>query len=211
VLAATNQPDVLDKALLRPGRFDRRVVVNLPDKAGREAILEGAHPQRAARADVPRRARRRHARAVGRGLRNLVNEAALLAARREQDEVRRRTSSTRSRRSCSGPSARCCSAGRPRAHRLPRGRARDPRPGRARRRSGAPRHHRAARPGARRHLPAARQRPLQLSRGVPARTHRRHARRAAAEEVVYGTKTTGAENDIEQVTSSRAAWSRAGA
>src|SRR5690554_2194107 len=42
VLAATNQPDVLDKALLRPGRFDRRVVVNLPDKNGREAIL-GVH------------------------------------------------------------------------------------------------------------------------------------------------------------------------
>ena len=40
VLAATNQPDVLDKALLRPGRFDRRVVVNLPDKGGREAILK---------------------------------------------------------------------------------------------------------------------------------------------------------------------------
>src|SRR5258707_6330960 len=40
VLAASNQPDVLDKALLRPGRFDRRVVVNLPDKTGREAILK---------------------------------------------------------------------------------------------------------------------------------------------------------------------------
>src|SRR5512136_1605205 len=40
VLAATNQPEVLDKALLRPGRFDRRVVVNLPDKKGREAILK---------------------------------------------------------------------------------------------------------------------------------------------------------------------------
>src|SRR5437870_11569251 len=40
VLAATNQPDVLDKALLRPGPFDRRVVVNLPDKNGREAILK---------------------------------------------------------------------------------------------------------------------------------------------------------------------------
>src|SRR5262249_29977022 len=40
VLAATNQPDVLDKALLRPGRFDRRVVVNLPDRRGREAILK---------------------------------------------------------------------------------------------------------------------------------------------------------------------------
>src|SRR5213082_2562907 len=40
VLAATNQPDVLDRALLRPGRFDRRVIVNLPDRNGREAILE---------------------------------------------------------------------------------------------------------------------------------------------------------------------------
>src|SRR6185503_6053084 len=40
VLAATNQPDILDKALLRPGRFDRRVVVNLPDRKGREAILK---------------------------------------------------------------------------------------------------------------------------------------------------------------------------
>src|SRR4026209_2859402 len=40
VLAATNQPDVLDRALLRPGRFDRRVVVNLPDQAGRQAIPE---------------------------------------------------------------------------------------------------------------------------------------------------------------------------
>src|SRR5256885_9353646 len=40
VLAATNQPDLLDRALLRPGRFDRRVVVNLPDKNGREAILK---------------------------------------------------------------------------------------------------------------------------------------------------------------------------
>src|SRR5438105_13854566 len=39
VLAATNQPEVLDKALLRPGRFDRRVVANLPDRTGREAIL----------------------------------------------------------------------------------------------------------------------------------------------------------------------------
>src|SRR5215211_5729768 len=88
VLAATNQPDVLDKALLRPGRFDRRVVVNLPDKVGREAILE-VHTR-----SVPL------ARSVdlgelaastpgfsGADLANLVNEAALLAARREQDGV----------------------------------------------------------------------------------------------------------------------------
>jgi cell division protease FtsH len=91
VLAATNQPDVLDKALLRPGRFDRRVVVNLPDKVGREAILK-VHTR-----SVPL------AKSVdlgviasstpglsGADLRNLVNEAALLAARREQEEVRQR-------------------------------------------------------------------------------------------------------------------------
>jgi cell division protease FtsH len=90
VLAATNQPEVLDKALLRPGRFDRRVVVNLPDKAGREAILQ-VHTRSvplapdASLGDIA---------AVtpgfsGADLRNLVNEAALLAARREQNEVRR--------------------------------------------------------------------------------------------------------------------------
>jgi cell division protease FtsH len=89
VLAATNQPDVLDKALLRPGRFDRRIVVNLPDKGGREAILK-VHTRNvplandAILADLA---------AVtpgfsGADIRNLVNEAALLAARRGQNEVR---------------------------------------------------------------------------------------------------------------------------
>jgi cell division protease FtsH len=88
VLAATNQPDVLDKALLRPGRFDRRVVVNLPDKAGREAILK-VHTR-----NVPlaKDANLGEIAATtpgfsGADLRNLVNEAALLAARREQNEV----------------------------------------------------------------------------------------------------------------------------
>ena len=89
VLAATNQPDVLDKALLRPGRFDRRVVVNLPDRTGREAILK-VHTRGVPLAqDV----RLNDLAAVtpglsGADLRNLVNEAALLAARREQNEVR---------------------------------------------------------------------------------------------------------------------------
>jgi cell division protease FtsH len=89
VLAATNQPEVLDKALLRPGRFDRRVVVNLPDKTGREAILK-VHTRTvplakdAILADLA---------AItpglsGADLKNLVNEAALLAARREQNDVR---------------------------------------------------------------------------------------------------------------------------
>src|SRR5215208_6256764 len=91
VLAATNQPDVLDKALLRPGRFDRRVVVNLPDKHGREAILK-VHTRNVPLA--PEASLTELAASTpglsGADLRNLVNEAALLAARREQDEVRQK-------------------------------------------------------------------------------------------------------------------------
>jgi len=89
VLAATNQPDVLDKALMRPGRFDRRVIVNLPDKNGREAILR-VHTR-----NVPLAKDAKLAEIAastpgfsGADLRNLVNEAALLAARRNQDDVR---------------------------------------------------------------------------------------------------------------------------
>ncbi|HZY16037.1 MAG TPA: ATP-dependent zinc metalloprotease FtsH, partial [Ramlibacter sp.] len=88
VLAATNQPDVLDRALLRPGRFDRRVVVNLPDKIGRKAILE-VHARKVPLAgDV---SLEELAQATpgfsGADLKNLVNEAALLAARRNEDQV----------------------------------------------------------------------------------------------------------------------------
>src|SRR5919112_1327075 len=88
VLAATDQPDVLDKALLRPGRFDRRVVVNLPDKVGREAILK-VHTRSVPLAQSVdlRELAASTSGLSGADLRNLVNEAALLAARREQDEV----------------------------------------------------------------------------------------------------------------------------
>jgi cell division protease FtsH len=89
VLAATNQPEVLDKALLRPGRFDRRVVVNLPDKAGREAILK-VHTRRVPLASDASLADLASITPgfSGADLKNLVNEAALLAARREQNDVR---------------------------------------------------------------------------------------------------------------------------
>jgi cell division protease FtsH len=88
VLAATNQPDVLDKALLRPGRFDRRVVVNLPDKKGREAILK-VHTRKVPLADDVDLAdiAQTTPGVSGADIKNLVNEAALLAARREQDKV----------------------------------------------------------------------------------------------------------------------------
>ena len=88
VLAATNRPEVLDSALLRPGRFDRRVVVNPPDQIGRTKILE-VHSRNVPVADdvdldalastTPGM--------VGADLRNLVNEAVLMAARRDHEQV----------------------------------------------------------------------------------------------------------------------------
>jgi len=91
VLAATNRADVLDPALLRPGRFDRRVLVQRPDRAGRAAILK-VHTKRvplAADVDLERLAMETPG-LVGAELRNLVNEAALLAARKDQSEVHAR-------------------------------------------------------------------------------------------------------------------------
>jgi cell division protease FtsH len=83
VLAATNRVDVLDLALLRPGRFDRRVVVQRPDRAGRAAILK-VHTKNVPLApDVSLdRIAAETPGLVGAELRNLVNEAALLAARK---------------------------------------------------------------------------------------------------------------------------------
>lgn len=202
VLAATNQPDVLDRALLRPGRFDRRVVVNLPDRVGREAILK-VHTRKVPLAkDV-------HLGELagttpglsGADLKNLVNEAALLAARRKQDEVRQKDFLDSLEKIVLGPERPLLLSREDReriayhesghavlglvvpgadpVHRVtivPRGQA----------------------------LGVTYQRP---------QTDRYHYPEAylrarivgmlggrAAEEVVYGTRTTGAENDIEQAT-----------
>jgi cell division protease FtsH len=90
VLGATNRPDVLDQALLRPGRFDRRVAVQAPDSKGRELILE-VHTRSVPLAedvDLERVAQTTPG-MVGADLANLVNEAALLAARRGHQRVAR--------------------------------------------------------------------------------------------------------------------------
>jgi cell division protease FtsH len=88
VLAATNRPDVLDHALLRPGRFDRRVTVNPPDKVGREAILKVHTRGVPLASDVDLKIIASSTPGlVGADLRNLVNEAALLAARRNENDV----------------------------------------------------------------------------------------------------------------------------
>jgi len=88
LVAATNRPDVLDPALLRPGRFDRRVVVPRPDVKGREGILK-VHTKRVPLSedvDIVKLARSTPGFA-GADLENLVNEAALLAARRSKEKV----------------------------------------------------------------------------------------------------------------------------
>jgi cell division protease FtsH len=88
VLAATNRPDVLDSALLRPGRFDRRVPVQAPDKNGREQILRVHTRGLPLAADVDLDAlAATTAGMAGADLANLANEAALLAARRAHEQV----------------------------------------------------------------------------------------------------------------------------
>jgi cell division protease FtsH len=88
LLAATNRPDVLDPALLRPGRFDRQIVVDLPDVRGREGILKVHMKNKPVSDDVDIRALARGTPGMaGADLANLVNEAALLAARRNQRRI----------------------------------------------------------------------------------------------------------------------------
>jgi cell division protease FtsH len=88
VIAATNRPDILDPALLRPGRFDRRVVLDLPDINGRVAILNVHSKGKPLADDVNLESIARQTPGFsGADLSNLVNEAAILAARREKKEI----------------------------------------------------------------------------------------------------------------------------
>ena len=88
LVAATNRPDVLDPALLRPGRFDRRIVVGLPNLHGREAILKVHTRKTPLSEDVDLKAIARGVPGFsGADLENLINEAALLAARYDRDRV----------------------------------------------------------------------------------------------------------------------------
>lgn len=200
VLAATNQPDVLDKALLRAGRFDRRVVVNLPDKAGREAIFK-VHTRKVPLADdVDLGDLAQTTPGVsGADIRNLVNEAALLAARRQQDKVHRKDFIDALEKIVLGPERPIILSeadkervayhegghailglvvpGADPVHRItivPRGQA----------------------------LGVTYQRPLTDRYNYPEAYLRAKIvgmlGGRAAEEIVYGSRTTGAENDIEQ-------------
>ena len=88
IIAATNRPDVLDPALLRPGRFDRQITVNLPDVKGRKEILEvHAKGKKFARNVNLENIAKRTVGFSGADLENLLNEAALLAVRRGKDKI----------------------------------------------------------------------------------------------------------------------------
>jgi cell division protease FtsH len=202
VLAATNQPDVLDRALLRPGRFDRRVIVNLPDKAGREAILE-VHTRK-----VPLDADVRLSELAaatpgfsGADLKNLVNEAALLAARREESAVREKDFHDSLEKIVLGPER-------------PLLLTREDRERIAYHESGhailglvvpgADPVHRVSIVPRGQALGVTYQRPATDRYNYPEAYLRARIvgmlGGRAAEEVVYGTRTTGAESDIEQAT-----------
>ena len=88
VIAATNRPDILDNALLRPGRFDRQIYINAPDVKGREAILEVHAKNKKLDKDVDLKIlAKRTPGFTGADLQNLLNESALLAARNGEDLI----------------------------------------------------------------------------------------------------------------------------
>ncbi len=89
VIAATNRPDILDNALLRPGRFDRQIYINAPDVKGREEILKVHAKNKKLDSEVDLKVlAKRTPGFTGADLQNLLNEAALLAARHNQDKIK---------------------------------------------------------------------------------------------------------------------------
>ncbi|MBR5271544.1 MAG: ATP-dependent zinc metalloprotease FtsH [Clostridia bacterium] len=91
MIAATNRPDILDPALLRPGRFDRQVVVDLPDAVGRKAVLEVHSKNKPIGDDVDlERIAKETTGYSGADLENLMNEAAIFAARRNNEKITRK-------------------------------------------------------------------------------------------------------------------------
>jgi cell division protease FtsH len=202
VLAATNQPDVLDRALLRPGRFDRRVVVNLPDKAGRKAIL-GVHVRKVPLA--PEVSLEELAQATpgfsGADLKNLVNEAALLAARRDEPAVQQKDFLDSLEKIVLGPE-RPLLLGPDDRERIAYHESGHAILGILV--SGADPVHRVSIVPRGQALGVTYQRPQTDRYNYPEAYLRARIigmlGGRAAEEVVYGTRTTGAENDIEQAT-----------
>ena len=193
IIAATNRPDVLDPALLRPGRFDRQIVVPNPDVAGREKILK-VHMRKVPLApDVdPKVIARGTPGFSGADLANLVNEAALLAARRNKRLVTQAEFEDAKDKVMMGAERRSMimTEEEKLATAYHEG---GPRPGqhaRAEQRSAAQGDDHPARPRAGRHHEPARARPPQLLQAVVRGAHRHHVRRTRRRAARSSARTT---------------------
>jgi cell division protease FtsH len=205
LIAATNRPDVLDPALLRPGRFDRQVVVPNPDVIGREKILKVHVPQGAAGAECrPQGDRPRHARLLRRGPDEPRQRGALMAARRNKRLVTMQEFEDAKDKVMMGAERRSLGhdRGREEAHRLSRGRPRHRRAQRAGGRSDPQGDDHSARPCARHGHAAAGGRPLLDELQVDDSRLAIMMGGRVAEEFTFGKEniTSGASSDIEQAT-----------
>ena len=203
VIAATNRPDVLDSALLRPGRFDRQVVVPLPDIRGREQILM-VHMRKVpvapdVKADILARGTPGMS---GADLANLVNEAALFAARRGKRFVEMDDFESAKDKIFMGAERKSMviTPKKERANRLSRIRSCGGRQTVAEDRSGAQGDHHPARPCAGRDHASCRQKTATAWTRIASSIHRVLFGGRIAEEVFMHQMTTGASNDFERAT-----------
>jgi len=170
LIAATNRPDVLDPALLRPGRFDRQVVVPVPDLGGREGILK-VHLKKklvADNLDISVLARGTPG-FTGADLENMVNEAALMAARRGKDRVEMDDFEDAKDKVLMGTERKSMiiSERREKTYRLSRVGAYPDSQVTSRHRSNSQGHHYPSRPRSRSHPAAPHQRKTHLPEGAP--------------------------------------------
>ncbi|MGD9896202.1 MAG: ATP-dependent zinc metalloprotease FtsH [Candidatus Methylacidiphilaceae bacterium] len=204
LLAATNRPDILDRALLRPGRFDRHVVVDLPDAQGREAILK-VHSRGKPLASATNLQEIAQATSgfSGADLANLMNEAALLAARREGQQIEQADLLEALEKVIAGPERRSLRLAEEEKHRIAYHEvghalvaAATPGADPVRKISIIPRGRASL--GYTLQLPPAQQ--YLFTRTQLLAKLRCALGGRAAEEIVYGEVSTGAENDLEVAT-----------
>ncbi|MDD2677362.1 MAG: ATP-dependent zinc metalloprotease FtsH [Methylacidiphilaceae bacterium] len=204
LLAATNRPDILDRALLRPGRFDRHVLVDLPDAQGREAILK-VHARGKPLSQDTNLQEIAHATSgmSGADLANLMNEAALLAARRKAQQVEQADLLEALEKVVAGPERRSLQLAEAEKHRVAYHEvghalvaAATPGADPVRKISIIPRGRGAL--GYTLQLPPAQQ--YLFTRTQLLAKIRCAMGGRAAEEVIYGEVSTGSENDLEVAT-----------
>ena len=203
VVAATNRPDILDPALLRPGRFDRKVVLDSPDIKGRKAILEVHAKGKPLDTGISLETIAKQTPGFsGADLANLINEAAILAARRDKKKITMPELDEAVDRVIAGPErrSRVISKKRTRDHRLPRGWPRAGGVHAAERGPAVQDQHRCPRHGRRVHAVPPRGGPAPVPRSQFQDMLAAILGGLVAEEMVFGEATTGPSDDLQKVT-----------